>query len=361
MGKIPIKNLYYMLSYAWDILEEADKVSIADDSYEQELNFLGNILNSAFNYQLRRGLLRDYLFKSEQTATIKGKINFSDSLKKHTFIKCQAICEFDEYTEDNLPNRLIKAALYRVLCSKNLCPHLAVKIKRSLLTLENVKTISSASPIDIEATRIPKNFGFYKLLLSMSQFILNNTSQSEENGKYEFVDFIRSPHRMRKLYEKFIYNFYKKELASTHKVENHKSQYVGIEVASGTNQFIPYLITDIELVSQQSGQRIIIDTKFEKETLTTNMFGQEKVHSKYLMQLMTYLENRKRRAGENSIGILLYPTIDSHYEISNTIWDYRVHIVNIDLSQDWKSIRSSLIKIIGRVEKDVIENPLKAA
>ncbi|EPZ49897.1 McrBC 5-methylcytosine restriction system component [Bacteriovorax sp. BAL6_X] len=349
MSKIPIKNLYYMLTYAWDILDEADKIQISKDSYEQDLDFLGSILNSSVNYQLKRGLYKDYLLRSEQTATIKGKINFSDSLKKQTFLKCQAICEFDEYTEDNQPNRIIKTALYRVFCSDNLCPKLAIEIKNTLSILKNVSLLSSA-PKDIETIRLPKNFQFYKLLLSVSSFILTNTSQNESNGKYEFIDFIRSPHKMRKLYEKFVYNFYQKELSGTHKVENSKSQYVGIENSLKNSKTIPYLITDIELVSLKTGQRIIIDTKFEKETLTKNMYGQEKIHSKYLMQLMTYLENRRRSCKEKAIGILLYPTIDQTYEVSNNIWDYNIHIMNIDLSEDWSSIKSNLINLITKVE-----------
>lgn len=66
------------------------------------------------------------------------------------------------------------------------------------------------------------------------------------------------------------------------------------------------------------------------------------------MQLMTYLENRRRKTSVVASGMLLYPTVGNHYEFTNKIWDYNVSIFNVDLNKEWKEIHNDLIQIINK-------------
>lgn len=347
MSKIPVKNIYYMLCYAWNILDEAENINVELDSFNQEINLFGTLLNTGLNYQFQRGVYKNYTTNTKLLSLIKGKIEFGASVKKSSFENAKAVCSYDEYSEDIIHNQLIKAALLRVLASSGLDSKLALEIRQTISTMSGVSYIEYEEGL-FKGITIPNNYSFYKFLLSISEFILNNSSQNERTGKYHFTDFTRDEYRMRKLYEKFIFNFYKKEVGGQYHVENKREKYVGANYQREDSKYIPTLLTDIELKSRFNSHRIILDTKFTQETLSKNMYGQERMHSKYLMQLMTYLENRKRSTGEIPSGILLYPTIDKHYEFTNKIWDYNVSIYNINLNEDWSDIKYNLIRLIDK-------------
>jgi 5-methylcytosine-specific restriction endonuclease McrBC regulatory subunit McrC len=56
--KIPIQNIYYLLVYAWDSLEEADLLQIEPEQSTDLLDLFANVLSSGVAHILRRGLDR---------------------------------------------------------------------------------------------------------------------------------------------------------------------------------------------------------------------------------------------------------------------------------------------------------------
>lgn len=338
-----------MVCYAWDVLELSEKTQVDADSYEQDADLLATLLITGFNYQKKRGLIKNYIPKSEELSLIKGKINFSNSMKKSSFHRAKAICDYDDYGLDVLPNQVIKSALHKLLRTNNLNHDIAVEVRDLIKQLSEVSDITEYSEHCFRSIKIPRNFQYYKYLLSISEFVIKNLSQNEHTGKFEFTDFVREPKKLAALYEKFIRNFYKRNLSSEYKVGNtSQERYVGLNTITNESKYVPTLNTDIELKSKTSDDLIIIDTKFSYKTLDINPFGDAKIHSKYLMQLMTYLENRRRKTSVVASGMLLYPTVGNHYEFTNKIWDYNVSIFNIDLNKEWKEIHNELIQIITK-------------
>ena len=82
MNKIPIQNIYYLLSYAWNKLEENKVVNVSIDDYSQLHNLLARVLINGCYHLFKRGLERDYIINEEVYPGIKGKILFSPKLKK---------------------------------------------------------------------------------------------------------------------------------------------------------------------------------------------------------------------------------------------------------------------------------------
>ena len=79
---IPIANLYYLLSYAWNHrLSEAELAEVDADSCPDLNNLFARILASATKRLLRNGLDRSYLAVTEETPRIRGRIDFSASEK----------------------------------------------------------------------------------------------------------------------------------------------------------------------------------------------------------------------------------------------------------------------------------------
>ena len=62
---IPIQNIYYMLSYAFQVLNEQGYKSVATEHFENVADLCAAILIKGLSKQLKRGLMKDYIPKRE--------------------------------------------------------------------------------------------------------------------------------------------------------------------------------------------------------------------------------------------------------------------------------------------------------
>ena len=86
---IPIRNVYYMLSYAFQILQEQGYNNISTEDFDNTAELCSAILSKGISLQLKRGLNKDYIEANEPLSAIKGKIEISDSIKNRSIMKSQ--------------------------------------------------------------------------------------------------------------------------------------------------------------------------------------------------------------------------------------------------------------------------------
>lgn len=60
----------------------------------------------------KKSIYKWYTNRYEEIYSLKGKINFSYSLKRYSFNNRRAFCEFDKFNDDIIHNQIIKAMLY---------------------------------------------------------------------------------------------------------------------------------------------------------------------------------------------------------------------------------------------------------
>ena len=68
---IPIQNIYYMLSYAFQILNEKGYKNIATEQFNNTAELMAAILEKG---QLKRGLGKEYIPQTEALSSLRGKI-----------------------------------------------------------------------------------------------------------------------------------------------------------------------------------------------------------------------------------------------------------------------------------------------
>lgn len=78
---IPVQNIYYMLSYAFQALQAQNYKDLATVKFHNTAELCAAILDKSISIQLKRGLGRDYVPKSESLSTLQGKLNISESIK----------------------------------------------------------------------------------------------------------------------------------------------------------------------------------------------------------------------------------------------------------------------------------------
>jgi 5-methylcytosine-specific restriction enzyme subunit McrC len=117
---IPIRNLWYMLLYAWnEVPLNAIRGLTLDNVDVQRAPTLDALLASTLiklmQQRLRIGLGHDYVVEERAIPRIRGRINFTESLKQRTLDRTQIVCEFQGYSANSTKNQIIRTTLARLM------------------------------------------------------------------------------------------------------------------------------------------------------------------------------------------------------------------------------------------------------
>ena len=110
-----IKNIYYMLAYAFSVLNEQGYRNMGADDFGNTAELFAAILTRGISTQLKRGLGREYIYHRDSLSSLRGKIDISESIKTRTFMNRQLICEYDDFSVNSYMNRIIKSSVIELL------------------------------------------------------------------------------------------------------------------------------------------------------------------------------------------------------------------------------------------------------
>ncbi len=342
--QIPIENIYYLLCYAWNKLDEKERVNVSIDDKTELLDLFAKVLINATRILLKRGIDKSYIDHTEELAGVKGKIQISQTLKSNLLFKQRTICSFDDFSANIISNRILFSTIYRLTRTKDLDKQLRnelVSLQRMLLDIDPIEITNSL----FKQVRINRNNRFYGFIMNVCQIIYESTLPSEEHGKYKFSDFTRDDNKMNQLFEAFIRNFYKIEQRKYKTVKKETIKWQFDDTDEESYQYLPQMETDITLENDE--EKIIIDAKFYHETMTIN-YNKERIKSANLYQLFSYLLNQQdgNSKTQNAKGILLYPTIETNYNLNFKYRNHTIQIRTVNLNSNWKEISGRLKEIV---------------
>ena len=341
--RIPIENIYFLLCYAWNKLDEKERVNVSIDDKTELLDLFAKILINATKTLIKRGIDKNYIDHTEELSGVKGKIQISHTLKSNLLIKQRTICTFDEFSSNIILNRILVSTIYRLTRTKGLDKELKkelVAIQRMLNGIEQIEITSSL----FNQVRLNRNNRFYGFVMNVCQIIYDSTLPSEEQGKFKFSDFTRDDNKMNQLFEAFIRNFYRIEQRKYKTVKKETIKWQFENTDKENYQYLPQMETDITLENDE--EKIIIDAKFYRETMTVN-YDKERIKSANLYQLFSYLLNQEDVSikTKTATGILLYPTIETDYDLNFKYYDHKIQIRTVNLNTNWRNISTRLKEI----------------
>lgn len=341
--QIPILNIYYLLCYAWDKLDEADIVNVNAIDTIELIDLFAEVLSNGLTRLLKQGLDRYYIEQDYEIIGVKGKINLSETVKKNILPLYKTVCKYDEFDYDILHNQILKTTIGKLLRVKKLDSSLKKKLHKLYIKLPPISTISIRSA-HFNQVRLNRNNYYYDFILKICKILNENIFIDEFTGDYKFKDFLKEEKVMARLFESFIRNFYKQE--SKYKVTTDIIKWLLTSENPEDISVLPDMVTDIVLTSDK--KKIIIDTKYYKEALK-GRFEKKKIISGNLYQLFAYLKNQETDAEvtQNCEGILLYPSIDEDFEHKFKYKAHKIRIMSINLNQNWKKIKEDLLQIVA--------------
>ena len=335
--EIPIQNIYFLLCYAWDKLEERDLVDVDPLESTELVDLFARVLISGTNHLLKRGFDRNYVPHEEQTGRLKGKIRF-DAVVKAGVPTATLPCEFDELSYDVVHNRILKATARSLMRTDGISKENAEGLAALCRQLPEVRDVELTSRI-FGQVQLHRNNQFYDFLIKLCELIYHNLLVSETRGRSRFRDFTRDK-QMEMLFENFVRNFYKRH--TKYRVGREDIRWNLIARDPSAAKLLPKMQTDVSLEAE--GRKIIIDCKYTAAIKTH--YESEKLRPEHLYQLHAYLSNLPDQESRCE-GMLLYPEADKPLEAVFTRNGGTISIRTINLHQPWTAIHNDLLRLVA--------------
>lgn len=338
-----IKNIYYMLSYAFTTLNQGGYEDIATEEFENMHNLFAAILAKGIGRQLKQGLYREYLNRKDDTVIVRGKIDMPGIVRNRIARKRVLTCEYDELSENNFLNQILKTTVVLLLRHARVDQEYKNDLKKEMLFFSNVDTVDPAS-IRWSAIRFRRDNSTYRMLISLCQLILEGMLLTTDSGEYKLATFV-DEQRMSRLYEKFILEYYAKECPQ---VIATASQ-IPWALDDGIGTMLPVMQSDIMLT--RGNEVLIIDAKYYTHT-TQSKYDVHTLHSNNLYQIFTYVKNKDAELGERPhtvSGMLLYARTDEATQPDNVyqMSGNQISVKTLDLNREFSGIASQLNAIVN--------------
>ena len=288
-------NLYYMLN-------KANKVKYKNITTEQFnrihvsiLDYYINIFLEELNNKTRPNMYHAYESKVENRKSIKGKILISKNFRKNFYNKSKNICKYEEFTENNIVNQILKFTINKMLKvtkwskNKKICKDLLARMSE----VDNIFVTNDT----FSKIKYDNNLYHLEKILSTAQMFINNLFTSFENANKQDIFIFNFD--MNFLFQEYIYCLIDENKEYIFK-NNSKvlrqtgRKYLMYEKGIGKLKLIPDII-----IEEDKKAKYIIDTKYK--ILDADKMS-ARVARDDLFQMNAYIDRY-----DSQKAILLYP------------------------------------------------------
>ena len=339
---ILIQNIYYMLSYAFQVLKQENYRDIAGEPFDNIQDLFAAILAKGVAQQLKHGLYREYVPKTESLPVLRGKLEMQETLQNRIRQQRELGCEYDELSENNIYNQILRTTADILIRDPGVAAEHRQALKRVILFFDGIDTVDP-SAIRWNTLGYHRSNQTYKMLMNICYFVLDGMLQTTEQGKYRMQEF--SDEHMERLYEKFILEYYR-----THHPHLHATPaQVKWDLDEGNDEhalrFLPEMQTDITLKSDKKA--LVIDAKYYGRIMLEH-HNSESVRSAHLYQIYTYVKNLDTKHTGNVSGVLLYARTGEELipDFNYSIGGNRIAVKTLDLNKPFALIAQQLDQLV---------------
>lgn len=333
---IRIQNIYYMLAYAFQVLDEQGYRNVAIEDFDNTAELCAAILVRGISTQIKRGLGKEYIPRTEALSSLRGKIDITESIKTQALQRNLLVCSYDEFSVNSHMNRIIKSTVL-LLLRADITKIRKKKLRKLLVFFDDVDAIDLHSVNwNMQYNRNNQN---YRILISICYLVFKGLLQTQSDGTTKLMDFL-DEQRMHRLYEKFILEYYRREYPQ---ISANASQ-IPWKLDDGMSAMLPVMQSDIMLTHGE--KTLIIDAKYYSHT-TQIQYDKHTLHSGNMYQIFTYVKNKEAELADKPhevSGMLLYARTDeevypeNEYHMSGN----RIEVRTLNLDRDFSQIKKQL-------------------
>ncbi len=352
VGRIPVRNLWLLMLYASDLFRLQQ--NLGQVSFEEDLDELpdlvARILADVVERRLRRQLSRGYHTRQANLTRVRGRIDILKTERHSLLQRGLVACEFEEMTIDTPRNRFVRHALQEIgiLVKKSEVAHRCRSLANELKLMGVSGIVPSRKLIDGE--RFGRHDASDRLMVAAAKLAVDLAMPTESTGGHQMVLPDREGTWVRKLFERAVGGFYDVVLRPEEwSVKPGRKLNWQVENPSpGILKVLPNMQVDILLDHHTSGQRLVIDTKFN-HIFCTGRFGHDRLRSGYVYQMYGYLNSQAgqgKAKWDNASGLLLHPAIGAAVDEWVTIQNHTIRFATVDLTASAFEVREQLLRVI---------------
>ena len=344
-GNIPLRNVFYMLSYFYKELKEGGRIDLSDEDFENATDLFAAILARGTSSLVRRGLARDYIRRVEPLAFPRGKFDIAGTIRSRSLDYRKVACSYDEHSEDTQLNRIVKASMM-ALCAKS---GVSQKHKRALRLMldyfENVSTIDLRTVKwgDIRFRREEEPYRLLILICEMAARHLFIQESEDEQKVEEYID----DDLMHQLFENFLRAYFNEE-HPMYTVDRGQIKWDldgGFETLNDDElRFLPNMYDDVRIEDPATHSTLIMDAKWYQDPTASNQYGDEKIRNAHLYQIFAYVKNYEKtmEQGTHVSGMLVYPEQNVPLRLAYPLGNNLIFVRTVNLNQEFAGIRDEL-------------------
>lgn len=356
---IPIKNLFFMLCYAWNVLSIKNTIKLQEEAFDDAYNLLTRLLIFGVRKIIKGGFNRSYIEQEEPLDTVRGKINLNETVSLRLKREMKCVCTFDEFSKNNSFNQIVKFTILSVLKNDHVDNGMKKELRALLPYFNDIDSLEPTN-IVISGLSFNRNNQYYKMLINICVMIYKGTMVNEENGERIFRDFFREE-QLQRVYELFILNFYAINLdKSVYRVHAPKIKWVLEENADERFGDLVDVVsnpadrrTDIVIENRETNKQLILDAKYYTEALVSGYYDNtiKRYRTGHIEQIRGYVTDSGFEG--KKIGALVYPTVKDDFPRPRLtpLQDARVVFKTLNLNQEWELIEKDMLLFVTVLEQ----------
>ena len=206
-AKLPIGRVLYLASWAMGAVDFREERFRFDDQ-SSLVEALVPALTHAARRAFARGLLHGYRSEEESLTTVRGRIRVDEQIRRRFGVPIPVEVRYDDFTDDVLANRLVKAAAHRLGQLRLRSPRSRRDLGAVAATLDNVSLVefpTNAVP-EVKFDRLNEH---YREVVTLARLILRHTSIEAARGRVRANGFLMD---MNRVFEEFVTRALREEL-----------------------------------------------------------------------------------------------------------------------------------------------------
>lgn len=331
-----------MMAYAFRDIHQNGQDRFASEDFDTIHDLFAEILIRGIGSQIKRGLHRDYRRRSEELATVRGRIDLTRTSAALSMVRGRVVCEFDEYDLDTLHNRILKCVMILLIRQGSVSRERQDALRRLLPYFDSVEQVA---PVSIRWSQLSfsRSSAPYRMLMGTCELVIRGLLPTEDPGANSLLSWV-ADEQMSSLYERFLLEYFRLHHPDLSPSAAKVQWDLDGEASSGMEQ-LPAMYTDITL--RRGGRKVIIDAKYYSESMQVSQYGKSSVRSAHMYQIHSYTKNADVGRDGSVSGMLLYASTDAGLQpdLDATIQGNRIAARTLDLNLQWDALRAQLEEI----------------
>jgi 5-methylcytosine-specific restriction enzyme subunit McrC len=197
--KVPVSNLFYMISIAFDLAWPFREEFTRVDVFEDVLAAIAQVFVEFVERRIESGLYRAYVEEEKNLGCIRGRIGFAEDLRQNLTARHRIYCRYAEFSWDIEDNQIIRQVAH-LLSGWGFHTELRLRLSRLDSALAEVRPTALASSV-IGRFRYTRLNDDYRQIHQLCRLFLEGSSLSEQLGVCDSRTFLLD---MNKLFEAFV-------------------------------------------------------------------------------------------------------------------------------------------------------------